>query len=344
MSTYTFRLCTMEDKPQIVKFMDENWGSKHPLIHCDDFFNHYYMPDFHQSQESNKNAIQFAIACEDEKIIALAGYIFTSKTPPIDIWVSIWCAVKGKNGIGLELMDKLPSLTNCRVMACNNIRPKTMPFYTFLGYTAERLPHYYRLADCAEYKIARITQKNILPAFGNLELELVNDTVTLQQKYIENIEQKPHKDTWYITRRYFNYPYKKYEVYGVKSQKNAYDGCEKYIALLITYTAHVGNTNVLRIVDFIGESAVLSELGSAIDNLISAQKAEYADCYCYGISEEIFTKAGFCARTSADENIIPNYLDPPLFENTDYYFFTSDCENFTMFKADGDQDRPNIFV
>ena len=29
-------------------------------------------------------------------------------------------------------------------------------------------------------------------------------------------------------------------------------------------------------------------------------------------------------------------------ENIDYYFFTSDTENFVMFKADGDQDRKNL--
>ena len=33
---------------------------------------------------------------------------------------------------------------------------------------------------------------------------------------------------------------------------------------------------------------------------------------------------------------------PPLYENTDYYFFTSALANFTMFKADGDQDKPNL--
>ena len=55
-------------------------------------------------------------------------------------------------------------------------------------------------------------------------------------------------------------------------------------------------------------------------------------------------RSGFCARTEDDLNIIPNYLTPPLCENTEYYFFTSEPAAFTMFKADGDQDRPNIRV
>ena len=52
--------------------------------------------------------------------------------------------------------------------------------------------------------------------------------------------------------------------------------------------------------------------------------------------------AGFCERREGDANILPNYLQPPLFENTEYYYFTSDPGRFVLFKADGDQDRPNL--
>ena len=30
------------------------------------------------------------------------------------------------------------------------------------------------------------------------------------------------------------------------------------------------------------------------------------------------------------------------YENTEYCYFTSDPDGFMLFKADGDQDRPNI--
>ena len=43
-----------------------------------------------------------------------------------------------------------------------------------------------------------------------------------------------------------------------------------------------------------------------------------------------------------DGCIIPNYLTPPVHENTEYYYFTNKPENFVLFKADGDQDRPNL--
>ena len=47
-------------------------------------------------------------------------------------------------------------------------------------------------------------------------------------------------------------------------------------------------------------------------------------------------------RVEGDGCIIPNYLTPPVHENTEYYYFTNKPESFVLFKADGDQDRPNL--
>ncbi|MEG2931116.1 MAG: hypothetical protein RR825_04955 [Ruthenibacterium sp.] len=96
--------------------------------------------------------------------------------------------------------------------------------------------------------------------------------------------------------------------------------------------------------DYVGAPERFASLGAALDELMRIADAEYADCYCYGIPAPVFACAGFTERAADDANILPNYLTPPLYENTEYYFFTSDADHFTMFKADGDQDRPNITV
>ena len=61
----------------------------------------------------------------------------------------------------------MPQLTGAKRLSCNNIRPNTIPFYEFLGYTGARMDHFYRLAPRAEYKVARITDPTILPAGGD---------------------------------------------------------------------------------------------------------------------------------------------------------------------------------
>ena len=234
-------------------------------------------------------------------------------------------------------MAALPGLTNARVMACNNIRPRTMAFYTFLGYTAERLPHYYRLADKASYAVARVARRDILPAGGSAVLHLLPDEDALRKcGYTPDPARRPYKDLWYLARRYFHYPRQRYDVWAVEE-------CGAVQALLATRCIPVNGTCVLRIVDYTGVPEAFSRLGAAVSRLMADCGAEYADCYCWGIPAQTMAEAGFCARTE-DVNIIPNYLTPPLCENTEYYFFTSEPAAFTMFKADGDQDRPNIRV
>lgn len=325
MSAPDFRLCSAADHAEIVRFLDENWGSEHPLVHRAEYFDFYYR---------NGDALQFAFGSIGGEVIAIAGYIRANERGD-EIWVSIWCAKKGYNGAGLELMSALPALAGAKHMACNNIRPKTTPFYTFLGYTAARLPHFYRLVRKEKYAVARVANLHILPVCGDAILTKISDETVLAACGIPVLTARPHKDLWYVSRRYFAYPHQKYDTYAVLVNGKAQ-------ALLVTRVVAVNGTYVLRIVDYIGPSSQFSALGRAIDVLMQNCAAEYADCYCYGISAETFAAAGFCEREENDENCIPNYLDPPLYENTEYYFFTDDAEDFTMFKADGDQDRPNL--
>ena len=81
-------------------------------------------------------------------------------------------------------------------------------------------------------------------------------------------------------------------------------------------------------------SALLTETADA--------GAEYLDCYNAGIPAAVWAAAGLTERREDDGVIIPNYLTPPLQQNTEYYYFTNQPDGFVLFKADGDQDRPNL--
>lgn len=315
------RLAQLCEKQDIVDFMKIHWGEDHPLLCCDKFFNHYYVDGIN---------LQFALALQENKIVALAGYIRANHRPQPDIWISIWCASKEHNGAGLELLDALPTLAHARIVACNNIRLQTLPLYRFLGYTAERLPHYYRLAKKAEYTVAKVIDRTILPC-GEGPLPVAVTTVAeLSAFYAPNETIAPVKDIWYLERRYFEYPYQAYQVWRVGT------------CLLITRIVSVKDTYVLRIVDFIGRPQQFSAMGRAVDVLLQQYNAEYADCYCAGVSATLMHQAGFSVRDENSDNTIPNYLNPPLYENTEYYYCVNQPMDFMLFKADGDQDRPNL--
>ncbi len=316
----------LEKKYEIVEFLNENWGSQHPLVNNETFFNYYYL---------DKDMTNFYGYYEQDKIIAICGYIKSSNDENSDIWISIWCAKKGKNGIGLELMGAMQELTGAKVISCNNIRENTMPFYTFLGYHPDRLNQYYILNDSiTNFKIATIKNSptTLLNKHDNISLKPFNNIDELKSNFNMQTDIFPKKDFWYIENRYFKNPYYDYMIFGI------YD-CDICKALVVFRLNESDEGFVLRLVDYIGNKADFSLLNGHISPILEKYSAEYCDLYSFGVDS---ISAGFTLREVDDENIIPNYLNPLLDKNIDYFFFTSNPENFAMFRADGDQDRKNL--
>ena len=326
MSAPVLRLARPDEAEKVVAFVNDHFDWKLPLVNRAEYFDFYY-----RSGEQ----LQFALAEEDGRLVAVAGYIRAANAPGADVWVSVWVAAKGHNGVGLELMAALPRLTGAGVVACNNIRPRTMAFYRFLGWHAGRVGHFYRLAGLSEYRLARVTDPTVLPAGGDLALEPVESPEALAALGMPASPHTPRKDVWYMRRRYFAFPHLAYSVYAAKAGG-------RLLAYLVCRVVDSGQGKALRIVDFVGDVSLLPRLGGAIDRLLKASGAEYAECYCAGVEPAVLAAAGFSERKEGDGNILPNYLQPPLFENTEYYYFTSDPARFVLFKADGDQDRPNL--
>lgn len=329
MSGYSFRRAVSSDRAAIVQFMNLHWGSRHPLINLPDYFTYYY-----QNGDPTAELLNFALCLEDEKIAAVCGFIPSSQNGR-EIWISIWCADKKAKGSGLELMAQMPALTGAKRMSCNNIRPNTIPFYEFLGYTGARMGHFYRLGRRGEYRVARIADRAILPVSGDGVLRRFKTFEDLKKHFVPPMTAHPYKDLWYLERRYFHYPRQDYLVYGGFAER----GCPLLFCLR---QVPVNGTCVLRLVDLVGDFALLPRFGRALDGLLAEMDAEYMDCYCWGIPAPTMAAAGLCERNENSVNIIPHYLTPPLIQNVEYYLFTSDPQGFVMFRADGDQDRPNI--
>lgn len=327
---YTFRLADAADLDGIVCFMRAHWQGPHPLIEQPDFFEYYYRrPD---------GGLNFALCEQGGAMAALAGYIPANLAPQPDIWVSLWVANPACKGSGLELMAALPRLTGCHTLACNNIRPKTRAFYEFLGYTTGQMAHAYRLANKPAYQVAKVLQKHILSVGGDAVLAPAPTAEALEASgFVPPQNANPYRDWWYICRRFYGYPHQSYQVYTATLPGQAAPA-----ALLAVRPVPVLGTTVLRIACYVGPADIIPQLGGAIQGLMEQCGAEYADWYCAGVDEALLNAAGFTVRGEQDPNILPNYLTPPLCENTDYYYFTTRPEGFTMFKADGDQDRPNL--
>nr|MCR4746137.1 hypothetical protein [Lachnospiraceae bacterium] len=81
--------------------------------------------------------------------------------------------------------------------------------------------------------------------------------------------------------------------------------------------------------------------GDFWQKLMKKNNYEYIDFYEYGLDDIYLKNAGFNERIIEDENIIPNYYEPFEKQNVDIWgHFQTDTA--LIFKADGDQDRPNM--
>lgn len=330
MSDVVYRLARLGEDDAIRDFINSHFDMRLPLINRPDFYRHYYV--------GRGGVPQFAVAEENGRYLSAAGYILANTEPEPDVWVSIWVAEKGHNGVGLELMNALPELTHARVLACNNIRAATCSLYRFLGWKAERMSHYYRLANLPSYQLAQFTEKNILPVQNGRILVPVRTAADLVPLWVPASGHTPQKDVWYLRRRYFHYPHFHYHVWAAMDAGRPL----AYVVTRLVTAEETGCVPVIRLVDYIGPDEILPTLGRALDAILRAAGAEYMDCYNAGIPAEIWRAAGFCERRPGDGTVIPNYLTPPLRENTEYYYFTNKPEGFVIFKADGDQDRPNL--
>ncbi len=319
--------------PAFRAFCEAAWGEPHALIHNETMFEYYYRaPD---------GSLRFAVAKDAATgdFLSVCGYIPANSCVSPDIWISFIASKKGAApALSLRLLEFIRTTTGCRTIACNNIRAKTRAIYEFFGYTVAEMTHYYRVNDSLrDYTICRIAAPVSLPIEpASLTFARLTDPTQLRQFDFEGThEDKPYKDRAYVQKRFFENRWFDYEIYAACEHGDP-------VALLVLRIVRCADASAVRVVDFYGDSAYIPACGGVLDRLMRETGAEFVDWYAYGIDDALMLRAGLTARRADDVNIIPCYLDPPLFENTDYTLFTSEAVGYRVFRADGDQDRPNL--
>ncbi len=326
----TVRPLEQQELSQLREFCEKNWGEKHPLIHHAPMFDYYYR---------RGGRINFLAAREEAtgELLSVGGFIPASSGPGPDVFNSFLLSKKGGPlGLSLRVLEGIRELTRCRTLCCNNIRPRVAPLYNFLGCHTGWMTQFYRINPEITCRRLSVVGDPSLPPAGEGALALpVEREEQLELFPFESFRaQRPYKDRDYVRWRYLENPWLRYRL-ALMSDR---EGC---FGIVVHRTIQHGGARVMRVVDYLGDREKLPLCGGYLDREMLEERAEFCDIYSFGLPEELMLRAGFLPRRG-EGNILPNYLEPPLMENTDFMIQTSCLEGFAMFKADGDQDRPRV--
>ena len=329
------RRARLNELAELRHFYNTHWGYKHAIINIKTYVDFYFI---------DGEYLNFIIAryTEDSEIISACGYVLSNSTGSPDVWTTLWLTKRGVvESIGLQIVDFMANKMGFRSLSTNKAEQNTLILYRFLGYETAVMDHYYRLSDKSSYSVAIIERRVILPyeATGYSLVQL-KEPQQLLDMFDDSIlaNNVPHKDLNYIIKRYYEFPFYYYYVYGILDEQRH---CR---SIVVIRKVEINYTSVLRVVDLIGNYEDFAQIGHCVQDLLNKFGCEYIDFYCYGLPPEILNRAGFLKRTGTDVNIIPGYLEPYVPKNIEYYFFCNRMDGFTMFKADGDQDRLYIDI
>lgn len=327
-----------ERRDELQEWINRYWKEGHSLSKSS------MLLDFQHFNKQDE-CYDFYLLEDNNEVWGLIGYIplfqfDCSLRDENEGWGGIWkvrddCPIKG---LGLDLFDKLLSEFGNKG-SFGAIGMSRMAYKLFKVYKLEmgQLNQYYvGNPYIKDFKVCKnIVSNKIEPnQCTNWTIEVLYNLEsidTIQSSY------RPKKTIQFFTNRYTNHPIYKYFFWVIYKKSEP-------ISVWALRRITVGTSSILRIVDIIGNIESLPALGSCIQEEVIKEAVEYVDLLNYGIDSSIFERIGFIKHNISDEDIIvPNYFEPFEMRNVSLDFaYRSQYANYVLFKADSDQDRPNI--
>lgn len=328
---YEIRFAEYGEIDEVMVFIDTYWRKNHILARDRAFFEYEMVIDGH---------VNFIIAKDKQsgEIHAVLGFLPASNpTNKHDFWYVIWkVAGDAMQLLGIEIHKRLSENPNFRYDLDIGMNPNTSVRIAKIIFKRQvaKMKHFYCLSEQGNYRVAKVSHYEEFRENRDCQVKVrkIEDVKELQDFFAccYSEEIVPHKDMWYIERRYFRHPIHIYQVYGLDSGA----GIE---AVMVCREQGYDGTKVLRIVDYLGKPEMFGGISGFLkDGLL---KYEYIDFYCYGFDVEYVRQAGMAELSDNDTNIIPNYFVPYEAKNVDIWV-GAPKEGCVFFKADGDQDRP----
>jgi len=332
------RQASIDDIPNIMKFIDNHWRKGDVLSYDRNFFEWTFL----------RNGEVSIIIGEDDvthEIFGIQGYLpYTNESRP-DCAGTIWRATKCDDPLlGLHMADYMHEKISMRYYAGAGMRKRARRVAKINGGTVLAMDHFYRLNstfNIEDYKIARVKNK-LIPPVKQSGVEFTKiDSIDAFKAVIDEellLNSVFRKDYGYIDRRYFKHPIYKYDIWHLHCKECKDD------SVMITRTEYCLGSQVCKIIDFFGDYTYFALIGQMLDELLNQYNYEFIDVYSYGVDTELYKKGGMIFCNSESENIIPTYFQPYTPENIDIYLEKPWFDNLILFRGDGDQDRPVLIM
>lgn len=337
------RLCEAHEIGLVMKFLHEHWARDHVLAR-----DRALMDWQHERQDGRYNFI-IASRGGDSGLLAVLGFIPTSRYDPQlaeqTVWLALWKVRPdaAAAGLGLAMLRHLTSMHGDSAVGVVGIGPaEHLGMYRALRFATGHLSQHYILNDSVtDFRIARVPVRPAsgAPRSGGASLRLLADDDLRDDgalaRRLRDESTIPRKSARYFRSRFFNHPVYTYELYAVEAGDR--------VGIVATRLAVHEGRSALRIVDYLGSESLFGEIGAGVQELLQSTGAEYADVWNAGFSPSTFAEAGFAKVEPEGAIVIPNYFEPFLQRNgrISYALRSTLSRPLAIFRADGDQDRPN---
>lgn len=367
-----YREATIADAAQIQQFLHTHWRPHHILAESIEWLRWQY-ESRHQPDKLN---MMLAMATHQPELAGLLGFIPLNhyhNTPPTtelphDAWLAIWRVAdawqRQEGGAGLALYHALLQAQGFSSIAAVGINPKVLPFYRLHRFQVERLTHWVlpnntltwqEQADRCHWPQALQTPLTSLTT-APVQRLLANHATDILKAYAdawfvphrshEGPRYAPHKTADYWLGRYTHHPRYTYWILACDTLRSAVV-C-RWQVLPATPEQH--SRCVLRVIDILGDDAVLCQATPLIQQWCQEEQALYADSYAYGVDAHAWQQTGWYPKPHEGTDwVIPNYFEPFVLENITLWgaykeltsAFDAQPRRWRLFKGDADQDRPN---
>lgn len=340
---YEIRLATVDDVDMIMNFIRKEWNENHILATNRELFLWQYgCTEYGNSCDIN---VLLMMSRMNGEIVGMQGFVqYSDKKECSQISTAI---IKISSQVkipmaGVELIKRQTSFAGSSGCFASGVNPKTiLPIYDkiFRHKTGIMQQYYILNTNIIEYKIAAIkkdctfTYIDIGYSLCHIEtMEELKERFEVERRY----DRLPVKSEQYLKKRYFEHPIYQYIVYGIINTN------KQCVGVIFTREICVNEAKILRIVDYRGNLRELGYIGNCLDGLMVDNGYEYIDLMASDLDETMMKQSGFALLTPEDPNIIPNHFEPFERKNIKIYYHQS--VDVVIFKADGDQDRPNINI